>query len=842
MEISLAHLKQKIEKEHANLPKLKVEAIILEELIHAQKQWALHFLTKCSKIQLCCETDTLAVSFPEYLWGNESTYYRGDGGSMIDLYEQLLTKSYPNLFDKDNEDKFFLPSDEKQNFLSGIIKPDRYSALIQAACKFRNFDYKDSEPDLDSLKTDISSIQEEGKIFFDITNLLKETDSNAITKLLITLNDILKEKSHKNKMIILGGIITLSALDVGVGNYIFLNTDGAWGGYVEEVLLNFQGNIGAYPEPVLLKGSIVRELSKRASQKFSEDSSVKEIKINALEDKLNQQKIQGLIKEIQQLLDESDSSSLLIKEHYRQVFNLFFKKLCNQPHLFFNNDNLTHSEFYSRLIYLNSLQELKICIVQMKTANSFEIALREADKGIEEILNLINFWSPIEKLQVPKLFTGSIQSDSQIHHSSYLFSSGMAAIDHAFDVLLSLKPNAQVTFLDASYYELTQEPCFKDYLKERCTVNVSNADEALQSAAKQDIIFLDLYPNYATVLKLERNPVEEIVEKGLKDRAADSPLTILLDVSTSSLAEPEVEEIITKYKKKIEEGCLQVLIVNSLAKYSMNGFDKYTGGLIQCFCKHDKSHPLLNNLLDASKTDKISPQAEKLFQLFLMEKQVALTTSYWEACIENTNTVYEAVTSLTLTQEDIFVQVAARNSKIPMIGIHFRNFLNQLKSSTKGSTETITEESAEKNSSESSDEDTAIVSIVNLMQYYIYGLAKKEELPLFIRGSFGFPHSTIIECHTALRLALGALEDKEKVEGYSQLLLALQEDLNNYLIYASKDDKKALLDFLERKDDNEESFCANFLKENHVKIVNEFLKSGSHSFEEFVNTLNLELI
>ncbi|MGZ3732190.1 MAG: hypothetical protein ACXU9U_00395, partial [Parachlamydiaceae bacterium] len=761
MEGCLAQLKQKIEKGHANSTELEVEATELEEVIHTQKQWALHFLTKCSKIQLCCETDTLAVSFPEYLWGNESTYYRGDGGSMIDLYEQVLTESYPDLFDKDNEDQFFLLSGEKENFLSGIIKPDRYSSLIQAACKYRKFDYKLPKPDLDSLKKEISSIPEDDKVFFDITDLLKTTTANERAKLLKDLNELLKKNSDKNDKIILGGIITLSELDVGVGNYIFLNTS-AWGGFVEEALLDFQGNIGAYPEPVLLKASIFRELSKRTSQEFlfAEDSSVKEIGINLLEGKINQkeiqrpnEEIQTLNEEIQQLLDVSSTSSLLINEHYRKVFKLCFTKLCNQPPSFFNQDNLSSSERYSLLIYMNSLQELKNCIEQMRSTDSFEVALLEANKGIEEILNLINFWSPTEELQVPKLFARSIQDDSQIHHGSYLFSSGMAAIDHAFDILLKLKPNAQVTFLDASYYEFTLEPGFKDYLKGCCTVNVSNAEEALQSAAKQDIIFLDLYPNYATVLKLERNPVEKIIEEGLEGKTAESPLTILLDISTSSLAEPEVGEIIAKYKEQIATGCLQILIVNSLAKYSMNGFDKYTGGLIQCFCKHDNSHLSLN-LPKASERDMISPQAKKLFQFFLMEEQVALTTSYWEACTNNTNVVYETVKPL--TQEDSFVQVAIKDSKIPMIGIHFRNFLNGLESSTKSSTEKITE-STEENSSESSDEDNPLVSLVNLMQYHIYGLAKKEELPVFIRGSFGFPHTAIIECHTALRLALGAL-------------------------------------------------------------------------------------
>lgn len=202
-------------------------------------------------------------------------------------------------------------------------------------------------------------------------------------------------------------------------------------------------------------------------------------------------------------------------------------------------------------------------------------------------------------------------------------------------------------------------------------------------------------------------------------------------------------QIIESLQELIKAGRLILVVTNSLAKFAMCGFDKFTGGVVQVYANDRHANTLNDTLFTQSRKDPFSKEANRFFHA-IFSRCSSSVQNYLKIIRDNSNYLYGALT-IRLTGSPNLIRLGVRDPDIPMLGFHFDSVLKTL-------------------GVDASDEDN-LIKITHIMQYYLYALAAGRDLPLTLRASFGFSNTTCIECETALRLTPG-VEDREILNAY----------------------------------------------------------------------------
>ena len=375
---------------------------------------------------------------------------------------------------------------------------------------------------------------------------------------------------------------------------------------------------------------------------------------------------------------------------------------------------------------LQAKNKIATSIQKLLTPLPFQTALNEYYFLLEQILFLSAFITPPNELE--ETIRATLPKEGQ-EGTILCYNSGMACYDYILEMVRAEYPpdsNPNLFIQPGSYYELQDD--LKWLIKPFWETNQD---------LPPNVILLDLYPNNVKLDDAHENPVETTIKNALNGKP---PLTVVVDLSTTLLTAPRIWEIKRNLDPLIQEGKLRLILATSLAKFYSCGFDKFTGGALVYFGKDPHLPHQLKKVRDQ---DPISNEAKAFFSL-MIGKSMEGIERFYKKSLENTDLLYKQITESKL-QETLKLQKKGDN--IPVIG-----FSSPL---------------------EDEDEQRQWASQV---QDNLSKKALEKGCPLFVRASFPFPHSTVVECDTALRWIAG-LDTPLHVKEYGALIAEASKEV-----------------------------------------------------------------
>lgn len=333
------------------------------------------------------------------------------------------------------------------------------------------------------------------------------------------------------------------------------------------------------------------------------------------------------------------------------------------------------------------------------------------------------------------------------YKKTHLCTSGMSGYFHVLKGLKSFygkRPKG--AFLNTTYYEIVHKPLFGEALNLLCSPEIDlTIDDFLDPSQTWDLLCMDLYPNFVSLDPVEIPPLKTIVQTHLKNRK--TPLTLLLDITGTTIHDEKLPFLVTTFEKEIEEGTFHLIFVSSLAKFYTGGMDKYGGGFVQIYSKS----------FTLEIDDPLSEEGETFFSLIFHEEGTWLK-EYFQTIQNNSDLMYSLL--LPLQSKETLFSLCAKDKGIPFIGLSFQTLASQL---TK---KPLT--------------NHHLNCTAYFLQYYLVAKALTQDLTLTVRDSFGFPTSNMRECGGALRLTVG-IENPSLLEEMASWLIQEEKTLKEEL-------------------------------------------------------------
>lgn len=769
--------------------------------------FGLQFLFHAAKIPLLNQSIPFHLSFLDYLWSNEPSYYRGDGGALV----KVLLKHLEN-----TPSRFIAQSGAKL----GVVTYEQFPSILENLCnKLKDHNYRYGQvADIEEFLRTVETSKQDEYLVIDVTKIVDFANPVICERNFDELKRRADECSVSHPRLLIAGVVEVSP---GIGVYFMFKNAQPMDSLLD-VLINFQSALGAYPEIVLLRHALIRmgypledlirlypfrdeihdkDLLEGLAAKTLEnvpldvaplqecceetlrllsDDSTPFSRMSQLYFPLLQQFLKAVQLSLLSLpLDGSPLQSELVLQPVFKSLSRIHKRVQNIIQLEKQRqiDNLEHSSVFQKQIrasdnFRRISQEYYLIIEETIYLNVFlDIQpTKEADITLEETLNSYPF--------APQ----SSSRESNIQKQSFVFNSGMACYDavlKSYKSSLSSPSRPVILFMKNCYFELTVEKTLSDYLKREFDPQIYDEKKPTNC----DILCLDLYPNYAPHLEVRANDVRTLVRNQLKIKKG-STLTVMLDTSTTIAWNRKVADIMEEFSEEITHGTLNFIVINSLAKFSMCGFDKYPGGLAQSYCQVTGSQTSsINKKLEFQVQQvmyEISSEARKFFSFFIQGNKEQIE-KYIERVNDNTDYVYDRLKPI-LQREEACLLLGQRDSLIPMMGLHFTRFFEQLAKKAERSFTTDQIEDARPN-------------LVYLMYYYLYVQANKQGLPIMIRPSFGFPHVAFTECWSNIRVTMG-IEEDHVLDGYVQFFERINQKMEVFIFSAEPDQLKFLIDVI----------------------------------------------
>lgn len=744
--------------------------------------WALQYQFKTAKIPIMEQKVELHLPFLDYLNDNVARYYRGDGGALAELFLNFVRQSrFPCL----------AAGAETIKALDkvGIIAYSKFSELLRVVSQKPLKDHRCGFISINDLSKWPADMPDYTVV--DVSRILAVPLQNE--KLQLVCRQIQEKVKASPEHVLVGG-----ALDLGnnIGIYILFCHSKDTGSWLKE-METYQGAIGGYPEVSLLRRTLVNTpfpLDQLIAQyPFRDtlfdndvhswmDCPPQEIGLDEIHNRLHDL----------QATDLSQLDALLHPTKMTQIYRQIVRNFLAEMETYMVADPLL-----SLLPAAASIRKLKkrlqLVIHLEKSTPPAHILFQKVSQQyslmMEEILFLFIYLKPSSlslKLEHAANVLPFVPPDaSPMKKRSWFASSGMASYVSIFKACsecyaASSKP-PKVVLLQGCYFEVADEGMLRDYLSKTFDFQLVS----LEDCGKQrdcDIVCLDLYPNYAPLRTVQVTPVVKIVQDILSESGPRRPLTLLLDTSTTIFWASEVISIIAELAPLTEKGRLNLVLVSSLAKYAMCGWDRTPGGLSQLYYQ---MHSAMQSFDAAFSQEFLSPEGTVLASIFLLKNRPQID-HYIKTIFENTDYVYEMLKPL-LQNEKACLLLGERESPIPILAFHFDQFLERCKIERK---------------------KEFLSNCTYLVFYYMAEKAQALQLPLLIRPSFGFPHAALTECHTALRCTLG-IEDKPILEDYVQFFQKINDELETFTSHPSKEFRRLM----------EEEEIKYLIEEHHTQVV-----------------------
>lgn len=718
--------------ESRNLTQIKAKLLV----------WGLHFLARGSKIPIL-DKFRLPQHLPyiEYFDSNDTNYYRGDGGVIMDLFIKTIGVT----------EAFCLP-----------VRKQCYDELINACCN--NLQCMEVK-----YTSSLRAFKQES--FVNMTDEFRGLSS--IAECVDTAKKFWEKFGSNEQQVAVGGVKSYCGLDIFI---CYPKKENSLGEIIADEFKDFQGANGFYPDMVALKHSLTSiPFALPFEPPFSPlNTKEKEIVHTSID------QVQIKWKEVLEIFNSASPSFTSPVSHcYLPILRKLMKSL--------DIENFKPTNNFAVILVMKELRNLEKGLQKLTWTEAsnytprekFHISLQEIYLLFESVIHLMNFckvsgnvqqnYSVIDVLQ--KLSPQVLNEGIQKH--SFTTTSGMSSLGSIANTLADTlyqgkKPNT--IFLQGCYYEIFENGGLKDILRGKVNLlseNGVSVDELLDTTHNTflkecDILFCDLHPNFVTLPSVRTTPVNELLGIALNGRNPNKPFTLVLDVATTLFFHEEVSKLINdaKIARAIQDGCLVIATAASLAKFPSIGLDKYTGGVIQVYAANKPQfESFISSFIARTEKDPFSDEALKFFYLLLSRCSDEILT-YFESIRKNTNYVYDMLADKGLVdgREDIALRIGRReNREIMMLGIQFDGIIDKIKAD---------------------EESTEVLAL--LMQYYIFTMYAARRLPIAMRASFGFPTTTIVEASTAVRMAVG-LEDQDMLNEYVEILAKLNNELVNQL-------------------------------------------------------------
>lgn len=782
----------------------------LEKIQNQLKVSWLHYLVRGAKIPLLDPAQPENLPFIEFYENNEALYYRGDGGAIIDIYFEAFFDKFP-LLKKNFTSKKDLQELTGKGFI-GLVNKARFRDILKKCCKFFSFEHFEYRSI--SNISDISSIQfKSEKTIFDFT--FNFDDFRTIKDL---ISNLLAQFS-----ILSASLVSTSSLIIGAADdhdiYFFLPIGGSWNENTLKFLEHFhcyQNVHGVYPEIMTVKEALVKlnyNLQKLENIYPFKDNMKKPKPSNSKSEEATKEENPGYEKASKELEDafkslEKKLSLFLTRNYFSIAYKLwkFLKRktvILQHPSI-----NKILSKRITRMQKIISQIET-IEETQTNTELKFQECLQQFYLLFDELTTYSSFLI-INPNEVRNSLPKGLKLEG-VQFQDFTYTSGMscfgAITDAIFDYNKSSSP-MEIRFEEGCYYELThvkgglKDYITKDYNWDRFSLDSPHFEEKCKN---WDVIFTDLYPNFVTLDVVREIPLKELIDKAMEKRDKSKPLFVVLDTSTTIFFDCSVEEYIKSLHSYLQDGTLALFIVNSLAKFTMNGLDKYTGGIVRFYYNSGRFEKIAESLNTTSQKDPFSDQSQWFFY-FLFNECVDEIKTYVERIGKNTNDLYKGLAELRKKEKDTYIRIGERSEKIPMMGLHFGNIISKVNAN---------------NAEQPTDNQKSNLTLI--MQYYFYAKFAAERWPISLRSSFGFPTTNFIECGTALRLTAGDEEESTR-EKYIDKIKKINVEIGKALDQSTSEWKNAFNYLINLTD------MKNFINSRQIEIIRMIQKTDFHNF------------
>ncbi len=655
----------------------------LKALVAEVNQWASCFLLRGAKYPLVHErdADVFSRSYLDYFCSGNTTYFRSTGSGVLKLLQNLMESKYDYL--KDGRLSYY-PVDSS-DFVQVLEGCSDFGIKIHSLDEIN-----------DSLVRKYHQLVGDAhsgtRCFIDLTPLFKRARSPLEqNRLLAEINDRIEALNIGNGLepqLIIGGVIDVSinghsnpsSADT-IPTFIcvedsqkcvqsLVQTSG-YGLCLAKVprLLGALG-LGA-PQIRDLVGAGAGVAGRVAdSQKNPPSLILRETleKLKAQISALGEQKeaLQGQDYLINEYYFRATECSLSLLEGMRKL---------ECPVEGIPTEELAYNQRMNALIASSLMTISENVVDKMGPANM--------DLIFEEIVFLLSICDPIGTIpEFPEVVAKYCGNCGDIEPAVTVQSSGMAGFTNIIMSLFSTKPRAEgqelkVLCSKASYFELAQLLRLHRGSVDQQIRTFSPQEIRAMEVTDSDVIFLDLHANNFALTNESDMALHDFralqgcLERNLEHRS--TPLTLVIDVSTTVFYSKEVKDLVAGYADLVSSGKLNLVLISSLEKYCMGGFDKFSGGVTISYSNTEGSpeNAMFNQLMTEYAHRLNMPKIVGEFAKLLMIATVPL--KYKNLCHVN-NT--ELTRRLSLLQAGTgsefakcFTLIDPRDPSIPLTGL-----------------------------------------------------------------------------------------------------------------------------------------------------------------------------
>lgn len=325
----------------------------------------------------------------------------------------------------------------------------------------------------------------------------------------------------------------------------------------------------------------------------------------------------------------------------------------------------------------------------------------------------------------------------------------MRAFVRVFQILDGNLPQDPIIFVtNQSYFEWLSN---LDLLN-RNRANLYPIRHLSDTKETADVLFLEIHPNNAVESRQFAHDVSSLLRT--MQTWQTKPRTLVIDATLNALNDSEIIQMLDMANSLIQQGYLNVILIQSLTKFSQLGLDKRSAGLLVMLNNNGPRWNAINRKLkQLSQVEPVDSLTTDFFSFF--SRFSASTRRYIQLINRNARFVYEAIlqqlNGLEVFNRSRFQITMSSDPNACYVALNMNGLLPDVNSGFSLKTEDIEKFAAD------------------LLQYLIIPLCEFLGLPLTERMSIGFPLSSVNLVFDSIRFTIG-LEDDEQLHQYANVM------------------------------------------------------------------------
>ena len=408
--------------------------------------------------------------------------------------------------------------------------------------------------------------------------------------------------------------------------------------------------------------------------------------------------------------------------------------------------------------FLNvAIPELVDVVQSLRTPCSLTQVVRHTQRVSEVLLLFFETFQP--KCLLSEIVTTEYFRDFPVQGVS-LTPYAMRAFARVFQLIdkysTSPKP-LRVSVTTQSYYEWLQNLERLD----PCKISVLLVQHLNDADPNSDVFFVEIHPNNVAVAKQFSHDVNGLVQQ-LSKKPPEQRSTLVVDITLNALNDHEVKVLISQALQLINDGRLNLILIQSLTKFSQLGLDKRSAGLLIVLNNNDDywkgANAELKTLEKAEPVDDTTLRFFSYFYQYADDHQ-----QYIKSINHNTRYVYKSVMEqldqLEVLSRERFQLTLSSDPSACYIALNASGWVGIVNEDFR-----LTEKGMEK-------------FLEDLLEHFIHPLCRLLNLSLTERMSIGFPLSSVNVVFDSLRITIG-LESEEELNHYTDVLAFVAFVLN----------------------------------------------------------------